>query len=331
MGVHGVSFVDLNLDKKPEEKKKQIFIFSSIEDFKTWLADALENDITDPYHIKLNIDSLGGHYNQQGSVGKLLKDNSEKYFIIDLLDSIITNVENVSFYGLNNLVHMILPNSTTVIGDQAFTSCKNLATINIPASVTTIKDRVFHNCTNLTNITVDSNNNNFCSEDGVLYNKEKSVLIFCPPNKPGNTFTVPDTVIRLENYSIFANRNIENLHLPNSIKGFGDQALSETNLINIVIPSGVTKIGANLFYVCRKLTSVTIPSSVTSIESQAFYNCSNLIEIVCERTTPPSMPGNNTIRNAHANLQIKVPAASVDAYKATNGWKAYAANIVAIE
>ncbi len=42
---------------------------------------------------------------------------------------------------------------------------------------------------------------------------------------------------------------------------------------NVVIASGVTKISANLFSGCSKLTEIDIPESVQTIENSAFSNC----------------------------------------------------------
>ena len=46
----------------------------------------------------------------------------------------------------------------------------------------------------------------------------------------------------------------------------------------------VTRIGANAFYNCYKLTNITIPESVESIEEWAFYNCSSLTNIVIPKS-----------------------------------------------
>lgn len=49
---------------------------------------------------------------------------------------------------------------------------------------------------------------------------------------------------------------------------------------NVVIKSGITKIGNSSFADCINLTSVVIPETVTSIGSSAFYRCGKLSEII---------------------------------------------------
>lgn len=47
----------------------------------------------------------------------------------------------------------------------------------------------------------------------------------------------------------------------------------------VVIPQGVTTIGAEAFSKCETLISVTLPDSVTTIQRNAFSGCSNLISV----------------------------------------------------
>ena len=97
---------------------------------------------------------------------------------------------------------------------------------------------------------------------------------------------------------------------------------------NIEIGNGVTTIGASAFSSCDSLTNITIPSSVTSIGETAFDNCSRLASVYCKPTTPPA-GGNKMFDNNATDRKIYVPAASVEAYKAADGWSDYADAIVA--
>ena len=58
--------------------------------------------------------------------------------------------------------------------------CAELSNITIGSGLTTIGEGVFWECRFLTNITVDPNNKNFSSENGVLFNKDKSELVAYP-------------------------------------------------------------------------------------------------------------------------------------------------------
>ena len=52
-----------------------------------------------------------------------------------------------------------------------------------------------------------------------------------------------------------------------------------TELTSITIPDSVTKIGYYAFQTCTGLTSITIPNSVTNIGGYAFYGCTGLTSI----------------------------------------------------
>jgi uncharacterized repeat protein (TIGR02543 family) len=89
----------------------------------------------------------------------------------------------------------------------------------------------------------------------------------------------------------------------------------------------VTTIGDWAFSGAAGLTSVIIPDSVTSIGSGAFYPCAALQNIEVKAATPPE--GYDNMFQGCGNLSaISVPAASVAAYKAADGWDTYAAKIV---
>ncbi len=97
---------------------------------------------------------------------------------------------------------------------------------------------------------------------------------------------------------------------------------------NTVIPNSVTRIEGFAFHGCTGLTSITIPNSVTSIGWTAFYGCSGLTSITCEASTPPNCYF-DCFNNVKKNIPIYVPANSIEAYKAANGWKDFT-NIQAI-
>jgi len=78
--------------------------------------------------------------------------------------------------------------NVTTIEDNAFKNCTGLTSVMIPASLTSIGG--IFDCTGLTEITVDSQNANYSSLDGVLYNKDQTKLILCPDGKSGS-ITVP--------------------------------------------------------------------------------------------------------------------------------------------
>ena len=165
------------------------------------------------------------------------------------------SIGDYAFWNCTGLTSITIQNGVTSIGTGAFWNCSGLTSITIPSSVTSIGVNVFYGCSGLTDITVDSSNPSFCSESGVLFNKDKTTLIYYPLGKNDSSYTILDGVTVIEQYAFYCN----------------------SKLTSVTIPSGVTSIGEMAFRECSGLTSVIVPSSVTSIEYNAFWCCFNLI------------------------------------------------------
>lgn len=107
----------------------------------------------------------------------------------------------------------------------------------------------FEKCKNLTEINIDDDNPQYSSEDGMLYNKDKTQLIRCPIAK--KSVTIPDSVTEIESAAF---RNC-------------------SSLTEIEIPKGVTAVRQEAFGDCSKLRKVKIAESVKDIGLAVFINC----------------------------------------------------------
>ena len=173
-----------------------------------------------------------------------------------------------------------IPSGVTTIGSSAFLYCTGLTSITIPNSVTSIGSSAFSSCTGLQSIAVAEGNMSYSSSEGVLFNKDKTVLIQYPGGKSG-AYVIPSGVTTIGS-SAFSNcSGLTSVIIPNSVTSIGYSAfLYCTGLTSITIPNSVTTIGENAFFCCTGLTEVTIPESVTSIGSWAFSSCTSLTEVI---------------------------------------------------
>jgi hypothetical protein len=139
------------------------------------------------------------------------------------------------------------------------------------------------------------------------------------------------------NYAFYGLTSIAMTSLPAGIASIGDHAFSKCNsLTQISFPAGLISIGENAFYSCTGLVQISLPAGLTSIGSGAFSFCSNLAIVTCLAETPPTMKQGSLsaygqFSNTPSSQQIKVPAASVDAYKKAAGWNTWATRIRGIE
>ena len=163
----------------------------------------------------------------------------------------------------------------------AFSDCKNLTTVNIPNSVNRIGNTggdTFAGCGNLEAINVDSDNPNYTSEDGVLFDKNKTVIICYPADKDGTTYKIPETVTKIGFQSFLSCDKLESVTIPENVREINREAFSGcTNLKSVNIPEGVTDIGLFAFLGCESLASLFIPSSVENIGDDAFSDVQRVV------------------------------------------------------
>ena len=194
----------------------------------------------------------------------------------------------------------------TKIGEAAFEYCPRLVNITIHDSITSIVRWAFRGCSILTSITIDQKNKYFSSENGVLFNNDKSELVAYPAGNSSKEYTIPDSVKSIDDFAFNECLNLTSITLPESIISIGDWAFIDcTSLKNITIPNSVTSIGSYVFEGCTSLTNITIPNSVTSIGNGAFYNCTSLSSI----TIPSSVTsiGGSAFRYCSSLANITIP------------------------
>ena len=189
---------------------------------------------------------------------------------ISLPNSIISIRDN-AFNNCKNLLKITLPNSVIFIGEYAFTFCTSLKTIKIPENIISIGNNAFSRCDSLVEFFVEEANENFSSSGGVLFNKDKTILIQFPIGKEEQSYVIPIGVITIGNYA-FSFSKLTNIYLPVSIILIEERAFNGSFfLTNINIPESVIYIGRHAFMACHKLKSIII-SRHTDINKEDFPN-----------------------------------------------------------
>jgi hypothetical protein len=215
----------------------------------------------------------------------------------------VTSIEGEAFSSCSELISITINNGVTSIGDIAFTYCSSLTSVTIPESVISMGVTPFAGCRALTSIDVEDGNTHFLSEDGVLFNKDKTTLLQYPAGKTGNSYPIPNTVTSI-----------------------GIHAFLDCNsLTSITIPNSVTSIGIGAFQSCSSLTSITIGKSVTSIGGNAF-NSKNLTSFTNLNPIPQNIDYSNVFYNYGSNLgnaTLYVPVGSEEAYRSASHWKKF--------
>lgn len=175
----------------------------------------------------------------------------------------------------------------TGIDPMAFSGCSQIKSVTISKNIQSISlnnkscnMNPFYDCIYMKNIYVDEGNRYFASVDGVLYNKSKTELLFYPSYKSNSSYTILDSVTKIEVGAFQRNGIVTEVILPKNIKTISKEAFLEcTSLQKIEIPSGITEISESLFSGCKSLNDITLPNTIKEIKSNAFYKCSGLRKI----------------------------------------------------
>ena len=239
----------------------------------------------------------------------------------------VTEIGKMAFYDCTELKKVTLPSTLKTIGYFAFGSCRTLPEIKLPENLTTIEYYAFDNCDSLREITipkkvnyidadafeycnvmenifVDPANTKYTSVDGVLFNKNKTVIVKYPCGKQDKShYDIPEGVTEI-GASAFCNAAwLDSVSIPDSVVTIRRNAFSLTameregtvdgvvyigkhlvkaddnNISECTVREGTVSISENAFCYCEKLKSITIPESMAFIGESAFEGCARLKEI----------------------------------------------------
>ena len=270
------------------------------------------------------------------------------------IPSSVTRIAVQVFYGCTSLTSIEIPSSVTSIGMWAFYNCTSLTSIEIPSSVASIGIYAFSRCVSLNSINVDKSNQEYSSEDGILFDKDKKELICYPAEKKEKEYNIPSSVTSIGTYAFGNCTNLTRIEIPSSVTSIGGGAFDNcTSLTRIEIPSSVTSIGTYAFSWCVSLNSINvdksnqeyssedgilfdkgktklitypagkkekeynIPSSVTSIGDYAFDNCTSLTRI--EIPSSVTSIGREAFEKCERLTSIEIPSSVTSI-----GWNAFA-------
>nr|MCR5120670.1 leucine-rich repeat protein [Lachnospiraceae bacterium] len=163
----------------------------------------------------------------------------------------------------------VLPEETNYVG--------YVKKVVIGSGVTDITKAELKDFYNLKEISVEDGNTAYITEDGVLFNKDKTQLIQYPCCKQESSYSVPDTVKGIGDYAFTRCIELTAITIPEGVVSINEAAFFKCkNLSDISIPESVTIIGGGAFAACVSLNNISIPGNVTEIKDNTFGNCAAL-------------------------------------------------------
>ena len=257
---------------------------------------AFSNISVEEFNIPENVEGIAAAFISSSKLARINVDSNNKYFTsIDgiLFDkdgtrlikypenrdgnsyevpNTVKTIDANAFISCKNLQTIVIADSVEKIGDSAFDGSK-LKTINLGGGITNISNKPFYGAWNLTNINVITENDKYESENGILFNKGKTILIKYPPAIiNGEAYEIPNTVVEIGPQSFYRSQ-IKNVIIPSSVKKIGSESFCRCeNLEELNLPEGLERIEWRALYLCYKIKTIVVPSSVTFIDGEAFNN-----------------------------------------------------------
>jgi hypothetical protein len=203
----------------------------------------------------------------------------------------ITSIGNLAFFNISTIASVTVGTNVGSIGDQAF-SDSSLTSITLPASVTNISFNSFQTCFSLTNIVVATNNPDFSSAAGVLFDQNQTTLLQYPNGKAGS-YAVPASVTDIGVDAFFESTRLTSVDLSSNVSIISDYAFwvcpAVTNFTVATNNLWFSSVAGVLFDKNQDIliaypagnaaTSYVMPNTVTYIGMDAFFGAANLINV----------------------------------------------------
>ncbi len=209
------------------------------------------------------------------------------------------------FNGCNGIESITIPATVTQMGTALFKNCTKLSSVKLDTRATELPANMFEGCTAMTSITlppyvtslgencfmnsgiaefvVPKDHATLAVRDGMLYSKDLTQILACPPAKEVTSLTIPKDVTYIGAGAfrdkttlksiVFEQGGTEPLVIGNSAF-YGCYQLGVVDL-----PERLTTIGSSAFRECTNLMYITLPENLTTIDNYAFYECRKLIEV----------------------------------------------------
>lgn len=238
-------------------------------------------------NIPKNVKTLTGALANNKKIKNVTIDENNQYFSIKngiIMDKSGSKLITV----IPTVTNLDIPESVTEILSSAFNDLNSkITSIYIGKNVTKISSSF---PSTVTNIEVENLNKNYSSEDGVLYNADKTRIIRYAPKD--SSIIIKDGVKILSSRAINYNNNLINLQLPDSLETIESFAI----------------------YGCQKLNSLEISKNVKDFNATGFNSFYGKITVSSENIYFKdyngmilSKDGKNLVLVPSSNLSVQIP------------------------
>lgn len=189
--------------------------------------------------------------------------------------------------------HTVRVSGVSAIPDYAFTYCGNLRRVELSAGITKIGRGAFAWCERLERVALPASLNDLGSH----------AFAFC--------FSLDDITI------------------PKGVTHIGSNCFSFcTSLRQAMLPAGITELESYAFSECTSLQTAVLPANDNLLGEMIFAGCGNLRSITEYSPIPPKFDCDSQLFDPDEaerfdNVELLVPARSVNAYRNAPGWRLF--------
>ena len=159
----------------------------------------------------------------------------------------VTTIENYAFYQCTGLTSITVPENVTDIGSVVFAHCTGLKSATIKARTNKIYfHSIFEDCTSLAEVSIPSDHRGYKVENGIIYNKDGTHLVFCPPAKKDD-FTISDGVEQIDWFAFRDCAAMKSISIPASVRSIDQHAFTNCSLPEVTLSANVTFLGNDAF------------------------------------------------------------------------------------
>ena len=253
--------------------------YSIDEEKKT--AEAVGYDRSSSYVTIPSAITVAGKVYAVVSIGETAFWKNDKLQSVTIEDGVL-DIKMGAFYYCRYLRSVKLPATLKSVGSYAFWKSLSLSSIYIPASLTDLNAKAFSEG-GMIAYEVSPDNPVYSSEDGIMFNKDKTELLHFPAKKQVESYSIPEKVEKIGKFAFECNQ-----------------------LKEVTFPEKLISIDDYAFFMSDKLTKVDIPNNVSFIGESAFSRCSNLKEVHLSENLETISPG--TLEYGYALEKVNIPS-----------------------
>lgn len=228
----------------------------------------------------------------------------------------VTSIGERAFQWCSKLESVTIPPQATTIGDFAFSYSEGLKTVVFGESEVSLGDGVFYRSSNIEEFIVSENNRIYSLCDGILCNKDQSMLIVCPGGR--TSVTIPETVKTIDIFTFADCLDLVSVFWDIPVYTDAMPFYNCANIESFSFEDHVEQIPERCCADKSNLTSVEIGKNVKRIGAAAFTGCESLATITSHATVPPVIES-TTFEDYNATLYV--PAGCGKSYREAEYWK----------